>query len=136
MELLLDVVRGQWDTAERERVMRQTAHIDGYDTRIGLEIEPGSSGIDSFVASVNNLAGFAVEKIAPVGSKEIRADAFSSQVNAGNVRCVQADWNRAYLDELAFFPSGTHDDQVDASAMAFRMLLSQTAGETQYGVFF
>jgi hypothetical protein len=35
---------------------------------------------------------------------------------------VRAAWNRAFLEELAGFPSGAHDDQVDALARAFAEL--------------
>jgi predicted phage terminase large subunit-like protein len=40
-------------------------------------------------------------------------------VEAGNVRCVAGEWVRAWLDELRAFPTGKHDDQVDASSGAF-----------------
>ena len=35
------------------------------------------------------------------------------------MRLVRGPWTQAYLDELATFPNGRHDDQVDASATAF-----------------
>ena len=57
------------------------------------------------------------------GTKERRADSFSTQVNAGNVYCQVAPWNKDYLEELQYFPLGTHDDQVDASAGAFKFVL-------------
>jgi phage terminase large subunit-like protein len=32
---------------------------------------------------------------------------------------VVGEWNRAYLNELQFFPYSTYKDQVDASSGAF-----------------
>jgi phage terminase large subunit-like protein len=39
---ILDVVRGQWEASERERVIRQTAEIDGKGVLVAVEQEPGS----------------------------------------------------------------------------------------------
>jgi phage terminase large subunit-like protein len=46
----------------------------------------------------------------------------ASQWNAGNVKLLRGDWNAAYLSEIASFPFGTNDDQVDASSGAFGKL--------------
>ena len=48
----------------------------------------------------------------------------ASQANAGNLSLLRAPWNRALLDELAAFPSGAKDDQVDALSRAFELLSS------------
>ncbi len=56
------------------------------------------------------------------GSKELRADPFSSQANAGNVKIVRGKWNKKYIEELRQFPRGKNDDMVDASSLAFNKL--------------
>jgi phage terminase large subunit-like protein len=53
------------------------------------------------------------------GSKELRADPLSSQLNAGNVKLVKGDWNKAFIEEFRKFPRGKHDDIVDATSLAF-----------------
>jgi predicted phage terminase large subunit-like protein len=68
------------------------------------------------------LAGFPVAAESISGDKETRAFNFAAQVNAGNVRLIQAPWNKAFIEELRAFPMGTHDDQVDAVADAFNRL--------------
>ncbi|MDE2106657.1 MAG: phage terminase large subunit, partial [Patescibacteria group bacterium] len=53
------------------------------------------------------------------GDKETRAAPAASQVNVGNFAMLKAPWNAAFREELAMFPSGGHDDQVDALSSAF-----------------
>jgi predicted phage terminase large subunit-like protein len=119
---ILDIARGQWSTEERERQIVATAARDGKSVRIGIEQEPGSAGVDSAKDTVKRLTGYLVQAYKASGKKEIRADTFSVQVNAGNVYMVNGAYVKDYLEELAFFPNGKHDDQVDASSGAFSML--------------
>jgi predicted phage terminase large subunit-like protein len=121
---ILDVVRGQWDTATRDRTIRQTAELDGRQVKQYGEQEPGSAGVSDAKAFISLLAGFSVETERASGDKVTRADAFSSQVNAGNVRMIRADWNKKYLDEMRSFPMGKHDDQIDGTSLAFNKLNS------------
>jgi predicted phage terminase large subunit-like protein len=118
-----DVVRGQWSPLARERIMRQTAEMDGGDVTVGVEQEPGSGGLESAQNSVRNLAGFAVYAEKVTGEKQVRAMPFAAQCEARNVKLVRGAWNAAYLDELCAFPYGSHDDQVDSSSGAFARLV-------------
>jgi predicted phage terminase large subunit-like protein len=61
----------------------------------------------------------------PTGSKEVRAMPFAAACEAGLVELERGDWNRAFIDELCAFPTGQHDDQVDAAADAFNWLAGQ-----------
>lgn len=119
---ILDVVRGQWESYEREKIIKQTAQADLKRVVIGVEQEPGSGGKESAQATVRNLAGFMVRVDRPTGDKVLRADPFSVQVNAGNVMLAPGLWNRVYLEELQFFPFSKFKDQVDASSGAFTIL--------------
>lgn len=119
-----DVVRGQWRDLARDRVMRQTAEMDGRDIEIAGEQEPGSGGKDSARATTRNLAGFTVHFESVSGSKEVRASPFAAQCEAGNVYLKRAAWNAAYIDELCAFPNASHDDQVDATSGAFSKLVN------------
>ncbi len=119
---IIDVVRGQWESNARERIIRQTAERDGRNVSIGIEQEPGSGGKDSAKMTITNLRGFRVKAERPVGDKVLRADPFSAQVNAGNVRMLKGHWNAEYLAELGYFPNSEFKDQVDASSAGFAML--------------
>lgn len=117
-----DVVRGQWDTAARNRIICQTAELDGVACKIVGEQEGGSGGKDQARHFIKMLAGYAVQVAPASGTKEVRADPLSAQVNAGNVRIVRGAWNKAFIDELRQFPLGKNDDQVDSASCAFNRL--------------
>jgi predicted phage terminase large subunit-like protein len=119
-----DVVRGQWAAAERNAVIRQTAATDAQRGHVRTIVEqPPGLAKEATEAIVRELAGYVVEADPVRGDKVSRAEPLASQWQAGNVGVVAASWTRAYLDELAAFPFGRYDDQVDASSGAFRHLL-------------
>lgn len=117
-----DNVGGQWNTADRDKTIRQTAELDGQKVRQIGEQEPGGSGVSDAENFIRMLSGFpvSVEKVST--NKMLRADAFSAQVNAGNVKLVKGEWNKGYIEQLRKFPKGKHDDKVDASSLAFNNL--------------
>lgn len=119
---ILDVVRGQWEASEREKVIKQVAVGDGSDVIIYIEQEPGSGGKESAENTIRNLAGFRCIADRPTGDKIKRADVFAVQLNAGNVYMKNGSWNAEYKRELEYFPYGKYKDQVDASSGAFNML--------------
>ena len=119
---VVDVVRGQWGSTKRERMIAQTADLDGEDVTVILEIEGGSGGKESGEHTVKNLAGHKVLCFHPTGDKESRAYPFSSQVGSGNVHVLKRDWTRDYIEELRYFPASKYKDQVDASGAAFNRL--------------
>lgn len=117
--LVMDVVRGQWESEERESMKLLTAQLDGPNVKIYVEQEPGSSGKDVAKATVKGLTGFAIYPERATGDKVRRADPFSVQVNWGNVLLLKGPWNLEYIGEMASFPFGKWKDQIDASSGAF-----------------
>lgn len=122
--IVADVKRGRWETNERERIIRETAEVDGQKVLVMTEQEPGSGGKDSVRSTITNLAGYHCEgdPVSGKGSKPIRADIYSVQVNNGNVLLLSGDWNREFVEEHRFFPFSKYKDQVDAAAGAFNKL--------------
>lgn len=121
---VLDVIRGQWDSGRREDTIKATAMLDKKNVYVGVEQEPGSGGKESAEATVRRLAGYRVKIDRVTGSKELRADPFSSQVNSGNVSIKKdAPWVPAFLDEMRFFPYSRYKDQIDAASGAFARLI-------------
>ncbi len=123
--VVLDVTRLRGGPDEVEAAIVNTAHQDGYGVRIGLPQDPGQAGKTQVLYFTRKLAGYRIESSPETGDKATRAAPFASQVNVGNVSVVQEMWNRAYLDELASFPSGAKDDMVDASSRAFGKLIAR-----------
>jgi len=117
-----DVIRGQWSAGEREKVIRQTAELDGRKVRVWVEQEPGSGGKESAEATIKNLAGFVCKADKVTGDKVTRAEPFAAQCEGSNVKLKKADWNYGYLERLTGFPHMTYKDDVDASSGAFNKL--------------
>ena len=124
---VLDVVRGQWGAAERERIIKQTAQTDGKRVHIWIEQEPGSGGKESAEATIRNLSGFRIFSERATGDKAVRAEPYAVQVEAGNIKVVSAEWNQAFIDEHKTFPVGKYKDQIDASGGAFNKLAATGA---------
>lgn len=118
---IADVQRFRATPQGNAQRIRRIAELDGRATRITLEQEPGSAGVevvDHYRRKV--LKGFNVKAIRPTGDKVERAGPLASAVEAGNVVLVQGGlWISEFVDELAAFPMGAHDDQVDATSLAF-----------------
>lgn len=119
---VLDIVRDQWSSDEVRSQIRNTAITDGIEVKIHLPQDPGQAGKDQGLQFVRFLAGFTV-KVEPVtGSKETRADPFAAQWNVGNVKLLQAPWNKPFIEEYRQFPRGKYSDQVDSGSDAFTEL--------------
>lgn len=122
---VVDVVMGQWEAAQRERVISQTlaadaaahGHVETY-----IEQEPGSGGKESAEATIKNNAGYVVKADRPTGDKELRAEPFAAQCAIQNVKLLAGEWNGRYLDILTSFPAGKIKDPIDASSGGFSKL--------------
>lgn len=119
---VLDVQRGQYGPDDRDALLKQTAAIDGNETRIRIAQDPGQAGVDQAFRLTRMLAGYSIRSERVTGEKETRASGLAAQVNAGNVKLVEGRWNSALIEEFRQFPQGKNDDQVDAAADAFNEL--------------
>ena len=127
--IIEDVIRGQWGALEREKRIMQAAEVDRQMNpryQLWFEQEPGSGGKESAEASARRFKGWSVFLDKVTGAKEVRAEPYAAQVQAGQVSIKAADWNREWLHEHEEFPMGKYVDQVDASAGAFNKLSAQT----------
>jgi len=125
------VVRGRWSPGELERVVQQTARLDGPLVPIRAEQEPGASGKqvrDHYRDVV--LGGFDFNAKPSTGSKLARARPVSGLAEARKIRLVRGVWNTAFLDELEPFPKpAPHDDQVDGLSGAHWWLARLAGGQ-------
>ena len=122
-----DVVRFRAASAEVAERIRAVAAADGTAVSIGLPQDPGQAGKSQIMFLTQVLAGYRVVASPETGSKDLRAVPVASQVSNGAMAMRRAAWNATFLDELANFPNGNKDDQVDALSRAFGMLLNTNA---------
>lgn len=120
-----DLVRGQWGPTERDRKILATTRADPPGTHQVFEQEPGSAGVTVRQSLAKLLEGFPVESIRSVGSKELRAEPWASQLGADTVRLKRGRWNSSFIAEHVEFPNGKHDDQVDAGSGAYSRLIAK-----------
>lgn len=119
-----DVDRFRLGPSDRDARMRRVAEADGPDVKIVVPEDPGAAGVSQVASWARLLAGFTVKAVRPTGSKETRAGPVAAQAGVGNLKVYDAPWARRFLDELASFPLGQNDDQVDALSDAFGALCS------------
>lgn len=120
--VVLDVQRFRLAPGPRDNRIREVAKTDGTDVRIMGEQEPGAAGKSDAKAFERLLEGFNVHTEPSSGSKEVRANPAASAVQNGHVKILRGPWNESFLEELNRFPTGGHDDQVDAFSMAYNRL--------------
>ena len=132
---VLDVKRVRSSPLDVEKLILQTATVDGRGTVIRMEQEGGSSGkivIDDYS---RKLIGYDFKGEPAKKSKEERAKPVSAAAENGNILILNKTWTSALLDELESFKTeGIHDDQVDALSGAFNELFSHEDEGVGFGI--
>lgn len=125
-----DVDRFRTGPHEVERRIAKAAEIDSRLVPIRMEQEGGASG-KSLISHYrrNVVDGFDFRGVHPTGSKEVRAAPVAARAEAGEIKLVAGTWIDAFLDELADFPEGLHDDQVDALSGAYGQLAGRAGND-------
>lgn len=117
---ILDIKRERHDTDQRDRLILQTAAMDGPRDRVRLPQDPGQAGKGEGIRMMRLLAGYNVRILPVTGPKTTRAMGIAAQVNGGNVSIASDCPHRSELmEELRTFPNGRTDDMVDALSDAF-----------------
>ena len=127
---VLDVIRGQWASHQRDSIIQATAEMDGKKTAVHFEQEPGSAGKSLMDSMKRMLTGWRVTCCKPTGAKEVRAEAMATQAGIGRFRLKEGVWNQDFIDEAKVFYFGKHDDQIDACASGFNELVLKRANFT------
>ncbi len=145
------VVHGQWEPFQRNAIIAATALRDRvrygpkWEPVIWIEEETGSTGKESFQRMAQQLSGYVVRSDKPTGSKDTRADPWSSACAAALIRVVdngesrnlgKSDWDVEgfILEHCLFKPEpgkrmGGFKDQVDAAGGAYNLLSGIKTGE-------
>jgi predicted phage terminase large subunit-like protein len=124
---LLHVLRKRMDYPELRRMVKQRA--EEYRVK-NILIEDRASGtqlIQDLVA--DGVHG--VTRYEPQMDKVMRMHSVSSTIENGFVHIpAQASWLPEYLHELAIFPNGKYDDQVDSTSQALDWFKNDSAHGT------
>ena len=114
---LLDQVRARMDfTATIQAIRTLSAK---WPTATAKLIEDKANGPAIITTLKRELQGLI--PVNPQGSKEARLSAVAPQIEAGNVYLPDpstSPWVHDFIEEMAAFPTGAHDDQVDALSQA------------------
>lgn len=141
-----DVMWGQWEPDERNdrivaAMLRYRRRYGKHEPRCLIEMERGSTGLESFRGIARRLAGFKVTELSVTGSKDVRAEPWADYVASGNVYIVDngqseglgsPGWDvQGFIDEhIRFRPEvgkrlGGFKDRVDASSLGFNYLFNK-----------
>jgi predicted phage terminase large subunit-like protein len=119
---LLDQVRRRMTFTESVKAVEaMTAKWPQAETKLIEDKANGTAVLDVLRARMPGLI-----PITPKESKEARASAVTWAIEAGNVYLPAdklAPWAEALIEEAAAFPTGAHDDQVDALTQALNRLM-------------
>ena len=131
--LLWDVFRAQMEGAEQPRLL-----YDQYrrymPTCVGIEV----NGVGRTMFQWLRNAGIPVMELNAMRDKFTRAIPMGARYEAHKVfHRMGAEWLDTFENELAAFPMGTHDDQVDTASYAAILtqeLISRGSGESMVAV--
>lgn len=114
---LIDQVRGRMSFTETLDAMRDLSAKWPQTTRKLVENKAnGTAVIDVLKKEIPGIV-----PVEPFGGKVVRAHATTAVAEAGNVYIPAASvypWVLDFVEEMAAFPSGAHDDQVDCYSQA------------------
>lgn len=112
-------VKAEWPDVRRiivDTMRRET------DTTHGIEKAQHGLAAVQELRRIPEIADIAFRGIDVKGDKVQRAMPWAARAEAGAVALVNGVWCRDFLDEVVAFPSGQHDDYVDAASGAVAMI--------------
>ena len=114
---LLDQVRGRMSFTETLNAMRDLSAKWPQTTRKLVEDKANGTAVIEVLRK--EIPG--IVPVEPFGGKVVRAHATTAVAEAGNIYIPAASiapWVGDFVEEMASFPSGAHDDQVDCYSQA------------------
>lgn len=137
--LIADCRRDRLTAGGVEKLIVNTAAMDGKECRISLPQDPGQAGKAQAQYLVRQLMGYIVKASLETGDKATRAEPLAAQAEAGNVDILKTGdpardaWIEPFLDELCVFPMGQYKDQTDAATRAFGELQIAEPPQAAFG---
>lgn len=122
LHYIIDIVREQVELADLTKLLVDVMLSDGPDVHQGLESAGYMTRAIQAVAKDARLSKHIIKGYPAHADKLTRVLPFASRAALSLIRLREAKWVDTYIDELAAFPNGAHDDQVDASSGAWDMI--------------
>jgi len=123
-----DLVACQAEAPERDELIRRTALRDG--AAVAQHVEAFGAYKDAFTTLKKALPGVStVHKSQLPGDKSAKLAPLEPSFDSGIVHVVDGPLVKEWLKQFSQFPSGTHDDACDATAVMFHSFVaSERAG--------
>ena len=122
---VLDVWRDRVEYPDLLRAMQAQAEDHNPSA---IFVEDAASG-QSVVQSLRRETRLPVLPVKPIGDKVLRANRVTGTVEAKKITLPRtAPWLQAFREELAAFPNGVHDDQVDAFVGCLTQFMGRAGG--------
>jgi predicted phage terminase large subunit-like protein len=127
--VLIDQIRGKWEAPElvtQTRAFWLKHQASDRSTLKGMYVEDKASGTG--LIQTLRREGIAIIPVQRSNDKSSRAADAAPFIESGNVLLpADAPWLSDFLGEIASFPSGAHDDQVDPMCDAIKCVQSAPA---------
>lgn len=132
---VLHVARMRVSAAGVEATLKQFAASDTKAVKIRIEQEGAASGkiVKHHFETMLNGWDARFTPI-PRASKAVRAGPFNAACERRQVHLVAGNWIADWIEELALFPNGKHDDQVDSASGAYESLNGNVSLDTGFYV--
>ena len=117
---MLDAVRLRGSPAEVDKLFIATALADGPGVVQIIPQDPGAAGKSEAqrLSTLPELQHIPIIVVRPTGTKVVRFTHTSSLAEQGLLKFLRAAWNDWVFSDLEAFPTGKHDDTVDATSDA------------------
>lgn len=135
--LITDYLYGQFGK-NTKNIVKEQVHLDGVDNINIIETGVAAAGKILFDEWEEQLEGYFVERgmAVPNNSKSDRATPLKNHIIDGNVYVdiVDDDLRKRFQDEFRAFPSGEHDDIVDATSHAMNYVKENFIGDIVFDI--
>ncbi|MGE3465991.1 MAG: phage terminase large subunit [Pyrinomonadaceae bacterium] len=116
------VFRKRMEYPEQRRSILGLIHKE-WDTEHLIEASANGNAVIQDLRRERSIMNRKFRGIRVRESKTARAFTWNALAEEGRVHLVRGAWNSEFIDEACAFPTGPHDDQIDAVSIAVRSLM-------------
>lgn len=124
---IADGFRSRIEYPEQRRFIVQRMNAEDR-TEHGIEAAMHGKAVVQELRRDRSVRRFAFREVRVAGDKLTRALTWLNLAEEGKVFLVRGPWIGNFVDEIARFPAGRHDDQIDAVSVAVQMLARSGSG--------